>query len=199
MIPFYDLYDYIYSDSFFFFSRNTKKNNPHVVVPQKTSSSFREVGHFHTNNKTGIFSIYHHTKTIPDLLKETNETDIPEIKDIVERGILKAYEPQYDTYVFQVEQELIWLIGCDISPGIEIVYNLSTDSPELLPPKRIQYGFDNKCFVVQSTNDIKRVGRFIIFRKDIPVEYPIKTIKVGFNLEKKDIWVRRFKLSNNRF
>ena len=194
LTPFYDLYDYIRNDVFFMFSRKNQKSAPQVHIPDNSHSFFREIRHYRSNNRTSYYSIYYHPHIQPDLTNHPNEAQPQSIKEIVGKGLLKAYEPLSDTYVFQVEKELIWLIGSEIPVGTEIVYHLHTDSPELLPPKRIKHGFDNLGILIRSQDDIKRIGKYIVFRKGIPDKYPITTIRVGFFSNKKDIteWSRVF-------
>lgn len=196
LTPFYDLYDYIRKDSYVVLSGKGKESEPHISIPDNSHSTFSEIRHYCSNKKTSFESIYYHPQTTPDLLRLTNEINNPEIKDIVEKGLLKAYEPISDTYVFQLDHDLIWLIGTEIVVGTEIVYHLHTNSPELLPSQRIIHGFDNRGILVRNSNDLKFIGNYIVFKKEIPDDYPITTVRVGFynSKSKTNIWSRTFQL-----
>ena len=67
---------------------------------------------------------------------------------VPEDYILKAYNSDQSTYVFQdpSEHRLVWYIGWEIDEKTEVIYHIQTNEPEKLPPHRIHYSFDNRGF-----------------------------------------------------
>ena len=194
---FYDTYDYLRKDSYFFFP-GKKNNQPSIRnnFSNRNDIRFDEIRHYRTNNKNGYYSVYHHPRMVPPLLSNANEITDSKIKEIVDTGWLQAYDPISEAYVFQVGKKLYWLIGTDIEYGTEIIFHIHTNSPELLPENRRQYGFDNRGFHIRSKDDVKRYGAYILLERDIPEGYPISKIRVGFNTNKKITWSRFFPVSN---
>lgn len=110
-------------------------------------------------------------------------------------GILKAYSQEYDTYIYQDGDRLVWYIGYDIEPATEIIYHIYTNDGSLLPSDRIQYGFDNRGFRPTGNNELAGVDGYRVFEKEIPTEYPITSITVGFNPGSGVTWSKSFRLS----
>lgn len=92
---------------------------------------------------------------------------------------LESYSPLYNTYVFRSSKKIYWFIGFPIDDKTEIVYHLYTNEPNLLPENRIKYGFDHRGFH-KNKNNYKEFDSYIVFEKEIPEDYPIERIIVGF-------------------
>jgi len=107
---------------------------------------------------------------------------------------LKAYVPEYDAFIYQDHNKIKWLIGADIDSDTEIIYHLYTTDRQLLPAKRIQYGFDNRGFRLNNKSQKKQEGKYIFVEKDLPVEYPVTAVRTGFNTKEDVVW-RRFIVS----
>lgn len=192
---FYEKYNYTESDSFFYLPYKYE-SELHAFKTNNNNQfyTFKEISRHHTNKKRGYYSIFMHPMLNPNLSAILSKADTPKTKDLLEKGILKAYDPMYDTYVFQANRTLIWLIGLKNKIGSEIIYHIDTTSPELLPEKRKKWGFDNRGFSFRPEEKTKRLGNYAVFEKDIPNEYPVKRIRVGINTDKKILWSRFFKI-----
>ncbi len=121
-----------------------------------------------------------------------------DLKHIARNGMLKAYERNYDVYVYQYHNKLYWLIGTAIDKRTEIIFHLRTNEPYKLPAQRRQYKFDNLGFRAGANNEITRQihsGKYRVFERDIPEEYNITAVMVGYNTDKKIQWTRWFRLS----
>ena len=120
----------------------------------------------------------------------------PEVLDdgFFTRAELKAYSTKYDTYVFQKSDNLIWMIGYEIEPTTEIIYHIYTDEIGKLPENRIQFGFDNRGFRHGGENEQERKGRYRTFEKEIPTEYHVAYIIVGFNPGDGVVWSQAFRV-----
>ena len=128
--------------------------------------------------------------TEPDI----GDTDLGEI---VNRGILKTWEPKFDVYIYQFSGRLYWLVGSPLDKRTEIVFHLHTNEPEKLPEKRRKYKFDNLGFRAGGKNELTgtmRCGKYRVFEREIPSGYHITAVRVGFYADKKMQWERYFKV-----
>ena len=128
--------------------------------------------------------------TEPDI----TDTDLGEI---VNRGILKAWEPKFDVYVYQFSGRLYWLVGSPLDKRTEIVLHLHTNEPAKLPENRRKYKFDNLGFRAGGKNELTgtmRCGKYRVFEREIPSGYHITAVRVGFYADKKMQWQRHFRV-----
>ena len=109
-------------------------------------------------------------------------------------GKLKAYNLEYDSYVYQDGNTLTWLIGYEISPSTEIIYHLYTNEPQCLPKDRISSGFDNRGFRTGSIKERKRMDHYRVFVDIIPTEYNVTEVVVGFNSAGRLTWLQGFRV-----
>lgn len=114
----------------------------------------------------------------------------------LEGAILKAYSSAFDTYVYEKGGSLIWLIGYDIEDTTEIILHIDTNEPEKLPENRKEYGFDNLGFHA-TRNEVDLLGHYRVFVKELPGEYNITGVTVGFNTNNRVIWSHRFRVEDN--
>ena len=109
-------------------------------------------------------------------------------------AILKAYSSEFDTFVYEDGDKLLWLIGWEeLDKNTEIIYHLHTNESEKLPEKRVQYKFDNRGFRVGTDKEIKSIGHYRVFEDIIPEEYNVTAIAVGFNTEGTITWTESFR------
>ena len=120
---------------------------------------------------------------------------------VPEGYILKAYNSDQETYVFEdtVGQRLVWHIGWPISNATEVIYHIQTNEPDKLPEHRKQYSFDNRGFRVPkdgspAKNELKSVDGYRVFEREIPQEYNVTAITVGFNTSGTITWVDYFRV-----
>ena len=109
---------------------------------------------------------------------------------------LKAWNEEYDTLVYQDGERLLWLIGTEIDKNTEVIYHIHTDEPEKLPERRVQYGFDNRGFRVgaeRAENELEQIDHYRVFEREIPEEYNVTAIVVGFNTEGTITWTESFR------
>ena len=123
--------------------------------------------------------------------------EIPVIKGLPERAVLKGWNEEYDTLVYQEGDRLLWLIGTEIDKKTEVIYHIHTDEPEKLPEKRVQYGFDNRGFrasAERADNEMTSIDHYRVFEKEIPEEYHVTAIVVGFNTDGAITWNDSFRI-----
>ncbi len=122
--------------------------------------------------------------------------EVPVIKGIPETAVLKAWNEEFDTLVYQDGDRLLWLIGSEIDKNTEIIYHIHTNEPEKLPERRVQYGFDNRGFGVgdeRAENELEGIDHYRVFEKEIPEEYHVTAIVVGFNTDGTITWTESFR------
>ena len=120
--------------------------------------------------------------------------EVPVISGLPETAVLKAWNEEYDTLVYQDGDRLLWLIGSAIDKNTEIIYHIPTTEPEKLPEKRIQYKFDNRGFRVGSDNELEGIKHYRVFEKEIPEEYYVTAVVVGFNIDGTITWSDSFRI-----
>ena len=122
--------------------------------------------------------------------------EVPVIKGLPETAVLKAWNEEFDTLVYQDGDRLLWLIGSEIDKNTEIIYHIHTNEPEKLPERRVQYGFDNRGFRVgdeRAENELEGIDHYRVFEKEIPEEYHVTAIVVGFNTDGTITWTESFR------
>ena len=144
--------------------------------------------HFSNTEHSKCVSVYRHSPYVP-----SSDCDLSEH---YASPILRSYIPEYDTFIYQVQNKIVWLIGKEINPQTEIVYHLVTDKPHLLPEWRRHYNFDNRGFRSGDKWERECIGRYRVFEKEIPSEFPITSIRVGFDLDGNGV-IREFLFDNN--
>lgn len=98
--------------------------------------------------------------------------------------------------LIQDGERLLWLIGTEVDKSTEVIYHIHTDEPEKLPGKRAQYGFDNRGFRVgpeKAENELESIGHYRVFEKEIPEEYNVTAVVVGFNTDGIVTWTDSFR------
>ena len=146
---------------------------------------FPVYGQFSTNrNNSKYICIYQHNPYTPS----------PEIDlhALMSNPVLKAYVPEYDAYIYQDGLQMVWVIGKSFDRSVEIVFHLYTDRPDLLPAKRVQYKFDSRGFRVGDKNQCESIGKYLVFKKNIPTSYPVRNIKCGFFCKEHYFQTRHF-------
>lgn len=120
--------------------------------------------------------------------------EVPVISGLPETAVLKAWSEEYDTLVYQDGDRLLWLIGSPIDRNTEIIYHIHTTEPEKLPENRISSGFDNRGFRVGADNELEGIKHYRVFEKEIPEEYHVTAIVVGFNTDGAITWNGSFRI-----
>lgn len=111
---------------------------------------------------------------------------------LVTNAALKAYSPEWDIYVYQSGEQLIWLFGSKVGARDELICQPQTNEPELLPENRRQYGFDNLGFRAEKVEE-EPDGGYRRFVRTIPSEYPVTAIVVGLNTGGDVVWSSAFR------
>ena len=123
--------------------------------------------------------------------------EMPVINGLPESAVLKAWNEEYDVLVYEDGDRLLWLIGSPIDRNTEVIYHIRTDESEKLPDRRVQYGFDNRGFRVgteRAENELGGIDHYRVFKKEIPQEYNVTAVAVGFNTDGTVTWNDSFRI-----
>ena len=188
------LIDYCIKNNLFgrnaFYFVAEKNNATRSFLKKRIANDFiqiRETEHFITDrNHSKAISVYSMPQFNPS-------PDIP-TSSFSYNAVLKSYIPEFDAFIYHNPQEnkLIWLIGSFIDRNTKIIFQPHTDKKSLLPESRIQYGFDNRDFRHGDECEKEQLGKYRIFEKDIPMEYPITFIRCGFLPNGEEKAIERF-------
>lgn len=122
---------------------------------------------------------------------------VPVIKGVPEGAVLKAWNEEYDTLIYQDGYRLLWLIGTEVDKNTEVIFHIHTNEPEKLPESRVQHGFDNRGFRVgaeRADNELEGIEHYRVFEKEISEEYHVTAIVVGFNTDGTITWTGSFRV-----
>lgn len=117
-----------------------------------------------------------------------------DLESVIDGGTLMVYNSEYDTYIYQIQDQFYWIIGADFDASI--IYHLYTDEPDNLPEDRLQYGFDNRGFRIGSEKELTETmncGKYRVFSDIIPDDYHVTAIAVGMNKGPDIFWREYFR------
>lgn len=164
-------------------------NSLFIVIPEKTNEerwSFSERNRFRKIERH--ITSYNHDRSVSIIRYFPPRPDI-NIESIFENAQLKAYVPEYDTFIYHEKGHLIWLIGGVVDEKTEIIYHAYTNIPVLLPAHRVQYGFDNLGFHINDKQfERDHIGHYRVFIRDISPAYPVSFFRAGFKRGDMFIW-----------
>lgn len=122
-----------------------------------------------------------------------------DLEDIVERGVLRVYRPDYGMYVYQYEGGLYWIAEEDyafVDGDVYVEYQLDTTQKDLLPEGRIsnRWYWDNIGFMFKENELLgMNFGRYRVAKSLIPVEYSVEKIWTGRYSDDYWIWMQKFR------
>ena len=122
---------------------------------------------------------------------EQPEPAAAEEADFLSGAALKAYSAEWDCYVYERGGALVWLVGPEITPEMELLCQLRTSEPEKLPEARQKHGFDNRGFLPTEPNAV--LGDYRCYVQELPTAYPISSVTVGLNPGDGVVWRAAFR------
>lgn len=133
-----------------------------------------------------------HYYQLEDLV-EPNVSNAPELRDIVENGILRVYRPDFHCWVYQKDWSLYWIVDQDFDfeddGSTYIQYQLWTTQMDKLPEKRLENNWlwDNIGGYFEDYELEGNFGPYRVMKRDIPTAYPVTAIETGYY--KKGAWI----------
>ena len=179
----YYVKNFLYPRDFYYVnSENKDKQLLYASVKQKMWRKIVSCNTSSTHKKNIV--IYRHYVPSPDI----------SLSVISDNLVPKAYVYEYDAFIYQDKDKIVWVVGKELDDKTEIVYQINATSRDFLPESRQKYGFDNRGFLAGKVPK-ETIGKYTIYKKDIPTEYPVLRIRSGFNLSSKITWTRPFSVS----
>lgn len=154
---------------------------------------------FSTALSTGEYLTGDRIHYYPDRAFREPEAEGTDLEEIIRKGTLRAFRPDYHCWVYQMENKLYWIT----EPGFNfekdgttyIQYHLWTTQTEKLPEKRLSHNWfwDNIGGYYEKYELKGDFGEYRVSCRDIPEEYSITAILTGYYKNKKWIWKEYFR------
>lgn len=112
-----------------------------------------------------------------------------DLEEIVDKGVLRVYEPENRMYVYQYAGELYWIAEEDYEfeedKSTYMQYAMETTQIQKLPYERIQnnWTFDNRGFVFEENEIYGNVGSYRLAKEYLPEEYSLVKIWTGYHVD----------------
>lgn len=166
---------------------------------QQTASDKRyaRIGLLFKNKKhNSVISIYKHDPYTPHPVPDDG------LDLLLEHCNLKAYVPEYDAFIYLNGSQLIWLIGCEEKLWVTFRLHFDSGEPPDHPPvsesdeerKWVDIGFTNN-----NSKQYEQIGKYHIFKRNIPEDIKFEFISCAFNSGKGTIRTRKFTVYEDAF
>jgi len=107
------------------------------------------------------------------------------LEEVIEKGVLRVYRPDFGMYVYQFDGELYWIAEKDygfVNQDTYISFNINTTQIERLPQERIEnnwfwgsegFAFSEKEIICEDLEEYR------VTKCEIPTEYSVAYIWTG--------------------
>ncbi len=169
---------------------NLRENDYEVLIRQRNTKNVYKTGNYISDGEL----IY----VEPDDYEPIVVID-EELKEIVDKGILRVYRPDVGMYVYQYEGKLYWIANNDYmfedDGSTYMQYQLWTMNTAKLPEYRLEnnWFFDNIGFNFEDNELETMQNDYRVASTLLPTEYPITTIEIGYYVNDTWIWVEHFR------
>lgn len=122
-----------------------------------------------------------------------------ELQKVIEEGILRAYDLEYQLWIYQYENKIYYIAKPELSSleeaQIGFPVMLWTNKPELLPEHRIQHGFDHLGFYYEDES-YQRDGILPYYVRVVSLsdKYPTTYLITGLYNSVEEKWLREFRI-----
>ena len=123
----------------------------------------------------------------------------PDLKEIVENGTLRVYRPDYHCWVYQVGDDLNWIVDQNFNFEDDgttyIQYQLYTTQKDKLPKRRVENGWywDNIGGCFENYEVQGDFGEYRVMKRELPKEYAVTSIVTGYYKDGEWIWKNYFR------
>ncbi len=117
------------------------------------------------------------------------ETEGTDLENIVDEGKLMAVIPEQHTMIYQYDWKLYWIVEKDTNSFLSnnenavIQYMIDTTRFDKLPQHRIERGWYwdemGSNFINYEITDRINCGKYRVYERDIPSDYPVTLIDTG--------------------
>ena len=121
-----------------------------------------------------------------------------DLEKVVERGVLRVYQPDYGMYVYQYEGELYWIAEPDygfVDGDTYVQFQMNTTQVANLPEDRLanNYLWSNLGFMFQKKELLDwNTGNYRVAKYSLPTEYSLTHIWTGNHINEW-IWQSDFR------
>ena len=187
----YYQYEFWNNNAYLIFSENKTGNSTGTLKKCLYNSDItcKKIRNY-IKSKNKHVSVYFHEKFFPSSFGDIK--DYPTLNTIICKGTLKSCSPFFDTYIYQLENKLFWIIGADLQPKDTMIFYLYPPSQEYLSPERL---VDIRSFYISTENETGRYGKYRLFERTLPKEYPVTKIVVGYNINRNATLFKSFRPS----
>ncbi len=187
----YYQYDFWNNNAYLVFSEKGGKNSAGTLKKcLYNSNTILKKTRNYIKSKKQYISVYFHEKFIPSSFEDLKT--IPALNSIICNGTLKSCSPFFETYIYQLGNKLIWIVGADLQSKDKIIYLLFPTNQVFLSRKRFK---DNRSFYADTKNETGRYGKYKVFERSLPNEYPVREIDVGYLINQNKTLFKPFYLS----
>lgn len=148
---------------------------------------------------TGTYITGERIHYVPDKEFRKPETAGTDLEEIIRKGTLRVFRPDYHCWVYQMSNCLYWIV----EPGFNfeedgttyIQYHLWTTQKDKLPERRLKHKnyWDNIGGHFEKYEQEGNFGEYRVSCRKIPEEYSITAILTGYYKNKKWIWSEYFR------
>lgn len=187
----YFLCEYDYTDCGMVVSFNSKKldvayKDYEILVSDEVNEQVYQTGTYISGGRL----VYCSPKGHCDL-----QIDNMELERVINEGVLRVYEPENGTYVYQYEGKMYWFANNKFFfneySNTGTILHYYTTQVEKLPDARKQYKFDNHDFWY--SEEAFEYGDWNVVIKKIPTDYSISKILTGNYREGITVWQKEFR------
>lgn len=149
---------------------------------------------------TGVYvtdGSVHYTEEKNKMVPDT--ADAPDLEEIINKGILRVYRPDFHCYVYQKDRALYWIVDSDFNFEADdttyIQYQLWTTQTDKLPEKRLKNNclWDNIGGYFEDYELHGDFGPYRVMKRELPKEYAITSIMTGYYKDGEWIWKNYFR------
>lgn len=132
-------------------------------------------------------------------LVEPDMSYAPDLRGIVENGMLRVYRPDFHCWVYQKDWSLYWIVDEDFDfeedGSTYIQYQLWTTQTDKLPQKRLENNWlwDNIGGHFEDYEVQGDFGLYRVMKRDIPTAYPVTAIETGYYKDGAWVWKYYFR------
>ena len=123
----------------------------------------------------------------------------PDLQEIVEKGTLRVYRPDFHCWVYQNGWDLYWIVDQYFTledDGTTLIqYQMWTTQSEKLPEKRLAHNnlWDNISGYFEDYEVQGDFGSYRVMKRELPTAYSLTSIVTGYYKNGEWVWRNYFR------